>query len=97
MAPQGSCRSMRLSGRRRRARNNHGAGFSAQPDEDGGGAENPWLPSIQAVAAALVVRAMGQAGFRLVSAGKHKPTPRSSASARTLWSLDRLTVRAWLG
>jgi hypothetical protein len=33
----------------------------------------------------------------LVSASKLGPAPCSSASARTLWSLDRLTVRAWLG
>ena len=41
--------------------------------------------------------AMGQAGCRLVSASNRGPTPCSSASARTRWSLDRLTVRAWLG
>ena len=51
-------------------------------DQDGAGAGNPWLPSIQAVAAALVVRAMGQAGCRLVSASKRGPAPCSSASAR---------------
>ena len=37
-------------------------------DEDGAGAGNHWLPSIQAVVAALIVRAMGSAGCRLVSA-----------------------------
>ncbi len=40
----------------------------------------------------------GPAGqHRRLGASERGPTRCSSASARTLWGLDRLTVRAWLG
>jgi hypothetical protein len=66
-------------------------------DEDGAGAGNHWLPSIQTVVAALVARAMGS-GWLPPGEREHARNPHPAHQpARPLRSLDRLTVRAWLG